>query len=168
MIFNYLRTSVLSIAVLFSVNAAVFAQNEAIPESMASARPSGHHQIVGMWDAIVTIRVCATGAPIRSFPALGLFNAGGTFSNTDTQNPATVSSVWGVWSRTGRREYEFAFKLFRFNPAGEYIGTTIVRQTVRIARSGDEYTSEGTSVLYDVNGNQIASGCSTTEAQRFQ
>lgn len=168
MIANNLKRSVLSVAMLLFATAGVFAQKEDIPESPLLSGSVGHHKIVGMWDAIVTIRVCSTGAPIRSFPALGLFNTGGTFNNTDTQNPATVSSVWGTWSHAGRNQYDFAFKLFRFNAAGEYIGTTVVRQTLTMGESGDEYTSEGTSALYDVNGNQIATGCSTTVAQRFQ
>lgn len=170
MIANYMKTFLVTLAVVLFVQSACFAQKEdsAQDSLFADSGSAGHHKIVGMWDAVVTIRVCATGAPITSFAAMGLFNTGGTFNNTDTQNPATVSSVPGTWSYAGPNQYNFAFKVFRFNTSGVFIGSTVVRHVLTLSDTGDEYKSEGTSAMYDTNGNQFATGCSTTVAQRFQ
>ena len=44
--------------------------------------------IEGLWNAKVTITNCATGLPLPvSFEAMGLFGRGGSFNNTDAQNP---------------------------------------------------------------------------------
>src|SRR6185436_2558533 len=57
--------------------------------------------IEGVWNARVTITNCADGTPLPvSFDALGMFGRGGTFNNTDAQNPVTPtirSSVFGTW-----------------------------------------------------------------------
>ncbi|HKX84863.1 MAG TPA: hypothetical protein VJL58_11625 [Pyrinomonadaceae bacterium] len=167
---NCLKTLLTATAVVLLVQTGCFAQKEDSVQASLFADPGavGHHKIVGMWDTVVTIRVCATGTPITSFAAIGLFNTGGTFNNTDTQNPATVSSVPGIWAAAGPNQYNLAFKVFRFNTSGAFIGSTVVRHVLTLSDSGDEYTSEGTSAMYDATGTQISTGCSTTEAQRFQ
>ena len=111
------------------------------------------------------------------FDAMALFARGGTFHDTNKgQPPASRSSGFGTWRRIKRREYEFAFKLFRFNPDGTPRGSQIVRHTVTLSRDGKSYTSEGTAVYYDLNGNQTdvngnpttEPGCSTSTATRFE
>jgi hypothetical protein len=125
-------------------------------------------RIVGLWEAQVTIRVCATGTPIISFPALGNFNLGGTFQNADAQNPTLKSGVPGIWSHVRGNRYRFAFKFFRFDAAGNYIGTQVVRHELELNSNATEYASAGGVEFYDVNGNLTGRGCSTTTATRFE
>lgn len=131
--------------------------------------------IEGLWNTRVTITDCSSGAPLPvSFDALGLFGRGGSFHNTDAQNPVMPtmrSTILGTWKRLHGRTYQFAFKLFRFDPAGTLIGTQVVRQTVKLSRDGRSYTSSGTSQAFDVSGNPVAgppSGCSISKATRFE
>ena len=131
--------------------------------------------IEGVWNARVTITNCADGTPLPvSFDALGMFGRGGTFNNTDAQNPVTPtirSSVFGTWKRLHGRTYRFAFKLFRFDPVGTVIGTQEVRHTLTLARDGKSYVSSGTSQAFDTAGNPVAgppSGCSISKATRFE
>ena len=131
--------------------------------------------IEGVWNATVTITNCADGTPLPvSFDALGMFGRGGTFNNTDNQNPVTPtmrSSIFGNWKRLYGRTYRFAFKLFRFDPVGNRIGTQVVRHTLTLAKDGKSYVSSGTSQAYDLTGTPVAgppSGCSISKATRFE
>lgn len=131
--------------------------------------------IEGVWTARVTITNCADGTPLPvSFDALGMFGRGGTFNNTDAQNPIMPtmrSSAFGTWKRLHGRTYSFAFKLFRFDVAGTLIGSQVVRHTLTLARDGKSYTSAGTSQAYDAAGNPVAgppTGCSISKATRFE
>src|SRR5689334_8128605 len=131
--------------------------------------------IEGLWDARVTITNCADGTPLPvSFDALGLFGRGGSFNNTDNQNPVTPtmrSAIFGTWKRLYGRTYRFAFKMFRFDPVGNRIGTQIVRHTLTLAKDGKSYVSAGTSQAFDLAGVPVAgppTGCSISKATRFE
>src|SRR5262245_24897178 len=54
-------------------------------------------KLEGTWRAQITLRVCQTGAEIRSFPALATFARGGTMNSTAAgASPARVSADYGV------------------------------------------------------------------------
>lgn len=122
--------------------------------------------IVGTWQTVVTPRNCQTGVPVApAFPGLLTFNKGGTLTGTST----TVSSAFGVWERRHRPgRYSFAFISLRSSPAGIFIGTQKVRQTVTLEAGGDDFTATGSVEFLDVNGNTIGTGCSTVTGVRFE
>jgi hypothetical protein len=77
----------------------------------------------------------------------------------------------GTWQHLHGRNYQFVFKLFRFDVAGTAIGTQVVRHTLTLARDGKSYVSKGTSQAYDMTGNPVAgppTGCSISKATRFE
>ena len=95
--------------------------------------------------------------------------------------PVRRSEAFGYWEPVKGRTYRFAFRLFRFDLAGNWIGSQIVRHTVELARDGQSYTSQGAPEFYDVNGVRVdAAGnplptpvpaptaCSATTATRFK
>jgi hypothetical protein len=130
-------------------------------------------RIEGVWLAKVTLTNCVTGEalpfPGANFDAMGLFGANGSFHNTDANDPALRSGIFGYWERTGRHTYRFAFRLFRFDTGGLLIGSQIVRHNLVLARDGLSYSSSGTAEFYDVNGiPSMPNGCSRTTATRFR
>lgn len=165
------------ISTILAVGFILFAQTVATAQegketdaaSMGSIVPNGvnSRRLEGTWNVQVTIRVCATGAPIASVPAMGLFARGGTMHDTNATNPALRSPGFGTWSHIHRNRYRFAFKFFSFDAAGNSTGYRIVRHNVILAPDGDEYESAGTAEFYDVNGNLTMTGCSSSTATRF-
>ena len=141
-------------------------KSESSPDSIENF--SVKRSIVGTWQTSVTARNCQTGAPVApAFPGLLTFNQGGTLSGTST----AVTSVYGVWQReNGLQQYSFAFISLRYNANGMFIGTQKVRQTATfggIGASGNEFTTTGTSEVFDADGNLIATGCATSTGTRF-
>ncbi|NOT47621.1 MAG: hypothetical protein HOP17_07700 [Acidobacteria bacterium] len=137
------------------------------PDAKSSDRLSSPNRIVGTWNVRVRITVCATGATITSFDAMGMFGAKGTFHDTNATNPALRSQAFGYWERESGDQFYFAFRLFRFDPAGNNIGSQIVRHNVVLSPTGNTYTSSGTSEFYDAAGNLTMTGCSASTATRF-
>jgi len=139
-----------------------------------SARPSlspwsVSYPIEGLWNVNVELTNCDDDSVIMSFDAMGLFAAGGAFHDTNASN--LRSPGFGVWRRIKGRDYEFAFRLFRFDAAGAYLGSQIVRHKLTLARDGDSYTSEGTAEFFDVDGEPTTvppPGCSRSTATRFE
>jgi len=130
---------------------------------------SDRQKLEGTWRVQVTIRVCQTGAEIRTFPSLVTFARGGTMTETTTAaSPALRGPGHGVWEQTGADTYNQVFEAFTFNPAGAWTGTQRVTHTVHIGRDRDELSSSGTSEIFDANGTLLVMGCSTAVGRRLE
>jgi hypothetical protein len=130
---------------------------------------SGGGRLEGTWDVHVTIRNCQTGAEIRSFASLSTFMSGGTLVDSTSGIPqAQRTPGQGVWSHTTGDTYRFSFKSFSFDAGGNFTGSTKINHEASLASNGMEFSSAGTSEVYDPIGNLIFTGCSTTTATRFE
>ena len=124
--------------------------------------------LVGVWLTQVTRRNCETGDPIGATSQSQLtFAKGGTL--LETVGPSIFRSPGnGIWKREhGRNEYSFAQRFMRFDAAGSFVGSGVVRVALTLDETGDHYTSTATNDVLDVNGNVIASGCATSVSTRF-
>lgn len=141
-----------------------------IPASgQASGQNAKGRRIEGTWRVEVTLRNCQTGAEIATAPALNTFLAGGSMITTSAGvSPALLSTGHGVWEHAGGRSFINTVVLFRFNPAGTYVGTAKVTRNIELGDNSDEFTSTDFSEAADPNGNVIATGCATTIGRRFE
>lgn len=120
----------------------------------------------GVWQTVVTPRICATGNPVGpTFPGILLFDQDGTMTGTST----AVSSVYGLWNRdAGRSQYSFASLSLKYDASGNLVGSRRISQNVTVDDSGDSFTSTGTFQDYDISGNSTISGCATATGTRFK
>jgi hypothetical protein len=130
--------------------------------------------IEGLWDVRVVITDCASGNPLGPppFDAMAMFNANGTFHDTNSTSPTLQvrSDAFGYWKHVRGKKYRFAFKAFHFDLAGMYIGYNIVRHDVVLAGNGKSYTSSGTVEFFAPDGTTRPPvlGCSKATATRFK
>jgi hypothetical protein len=137
----------------------VLGQSDAAPE----------RSLVGVWITEVTRRNCDTGQPIGNTGRIqNTFAEGGTL--LETIGPSAIRSPGnGIWKREhGYNEYSFATRFMRYDAAGVFVGSGVVRAAITLDDTGDNYTSTATSEALDVNGNVIGSGCATSVATRFK
>lgn len=133
-----------------------------------AAQSGGGGRLTGTFDTVVTIRVCATGAPITSFQSVGSFNQGGTFSGITSGMPPTArTSERGVWSHVKGNTYRFRFKAYLYNPAAVAIGYQLVTHDLELDNDALNWSSTGISETFDMAGVQTASGCSTAVGSRM-
>jgi len=120
----------------------------------------------GVWQTVVTPRVCATGNPVGlTFPGILLFSQDGTMTGTST----AVTTTYGHWEREGGRgQYSFASLSLKYDASGVLIGSRRISQNVTVDEGGKSFTSSGTFQDYDAAGNPTISGCSTATGSRFQ
>ena len=155
-----------------------------------TAIASGSHAgIEGAWAVQVTLRDCATNAPLGPlFNSLVSFHSGGTLSESAGSTafaPGQRSPGHGAWSRRGARTFRqrmIALILFDtpsnlpgtpgFNPAlpvspGFSAGWLTVTHRGELS-DDDHFTSAGTNKFYKANGDVYRTGCSTAVGQRFE
>jgi len=137
--------------------------------SVSGQSDKGHEpSLVGVWVTQVTRRNCETGEPIAA-PS----NSQNTFANGGTLLETIGPSIFrspgnGIWKREhGWNEYSFVLRFMRFDAAGSFVGSGVVRAAITLDETGDHYTSTATNDVLDVNGNVIASGCATSVSTRF-
>ena len=167
-----------------------------VPLTAAAATPDDAHHvssqlasrwgfpdpIEGLWNVKVYLMPCGAPQPAQpSFLAMAMFGRGGTFHDENNANPVNPppplslrSEAFGQWEHVRGRTYKFAFQAYRFDAAGNFIGSQIVRHTVELARDGMSYTSEGAPEFFDAAGQPIQlppppapRQCSTSTATRF-
>ena len=133
-----------------------------------TSQDEGHEpSLVGVWLTQVTRRNCDTGEPIATNRIQLTFAEGGTF--LETIGPSIIRSPGnGIWKREhGWNEYSYALRFMRYDAAGSFIGSGVVRAALTLDETGNHYTATATNDVLDVNGNVIASGCATSVSTRF-
>jgi hypothetical protein len=121
--------------------------------------------ITGVWQTVVTPKVCnGPSAPV-SFPGILLFSQDGTMTGTST----AVTSAYGTWRREpGAGSYSFKALSFRYDASQNLLGTRVIWQNATLTDSGDKMTTDGGFTDYDKTGAVVASGCSTATGTRFE
>lgn len=128
----------------------------------------GGARLAGTWDAVVTIRDCATGNAIRTFASIANFNQGGTYTgSTSGLSQSSRTPEHGVWRHLTSNHYGFKFKSFNFDPAGNPVTYTVVTHQITLDETADAYTSSGQAAIYLMNGTQVGQGCSDSIGTRF-
>ena len=133
-----------------------------------NAQDADRNSIVGVWINQVTRRDCVTGDPLGpSFQAQNTFAKGGTHLETVAPSPFR-SYGNGLWNRAkGENEYSLIQRFMRYDAAGNFIGSGVVRAVITLDKAGENYTSTATNDFLDANENVVGSGCATTVARRF-
>jgi len=150
---------------------AVLAEDSAEPESSSS-------RIVGVWGVTVTLRDCATGAPLGPpFPSLLTFEDGGTISESTGAlgfAPNQRTEGHGVWRKLTKRKYsQRTIALLRFETQpqppvpGFLAGWQVIDQTITMS-DRDHFTSEGSGDFYNAQGELYRAGCSSAVGERFE
>jgi hypothetical protein len=165
--------------------ALVTPSNATAGQSSDSASAQG---LAGAWLVQVTLRNCATGAPLGP-PSNSLvsFHRGGTLSEapgTVAFAPGQRSPGHGTWGKNNDGTYQqdmvglFLFDTQpnlpgtpTFDPTkpvspGFFAGWQTIGHAVQMT-DADHFTSEGTSTFYKTDGSVYRTGCSTATGARF-
>jgi hypothetical protein len=133
------------------------------------AQKGSDQGLVGSWDLQVTLRDCDSGVPFVTFPAMNTYNLGGTTQQTAVPDPGmTALPGHGAWSHEIGRSYSGAFQFFILNPNPALTTRVIVRSSISLDLSGDNYTSTDAAQILNLAGEVVGRGCSTSTATRFK
>lgn len=160
-----IKHAIVAIAIALAVSQATVTGQEPAPE----------RSLAGVWLVKITPRNCATGEPIltAAFEALFTFHEDKTMSVSLRNNTLTLerTAAHGLWRRDlGWSEYSFKFVHIRRNVStGAFAGLQESAATLVLAESGDEFTTDASTTVFDVNGNPVGTpSCSNSVGTRFK
>ena len=137
------------------------------PESLFEGK--GARVLEGAWSVQVTLRVCQTGVPIRTFPRMNTFMQGGTMQEFAAAGPPSLRGPGqGIWSHSDERNFTYAIHFLRFAADGTFNGSVRERRSVEVNPDGSTYNATGTGEVFDANGNLIVTTCATEAGTRFE
>ena len=126
---------------------------------------AGARSVEGAWDVTVTIRNCADGVEIRSFPRLNTFMQGGTMQETaaggTAAQPALRTPGHGIWEPVDGRSFRYTIKFLRLNADGSPAGFVRETRAVEVSPMGSEYSATGTAFIHLPNGTIVGPICAT-------
>lgn len=125
--------------------------------------------IEGVWQTAVTLRVCQTGAAIRTFRGLTTYHEGGTVSEFSAgSSPVVRSPAHGTWKRVDRTTYTGSFIFLRFNTDGSFAGTQKTTVINELGPDENTYDSTASIQILDANDNVVMTACATAVGTRFE
>ena len=133
----------------------------------AFADPNGSsREPEGSWLYTVTI------PDFGSFQGVETYSAGGGYSEADqlSFSPGAVASAGhGAWKSTGRGNFLLTYVNLTFDKfsTGVPTGTSKVRQTATIDKTGNSYSGSGDFNYFDTDGNAVLGGTFTVTATRI-
>ena len=159
-------STVLSVVLLAAIGLVGGAALTSADEAVAG---KASRKLEGTWMMQVTIHDCATGAEIRSFPALLTFAQGGTFTETTAGfPPAARTPGHGFWKFTAAGAFDASSTAFLFSPTGQFTGTQTLTQSIEFTADPDEISSTASISIVDPSGNTVMTGCATAVGHRVQ
>jgi hypothetical protein len=140
--------------------AAAFAQ-DIVQANRASQGPEGS------W--LYTVTIPSSGGPFV-FLGTETYSAGGGYVEADQLSfmPGSLATAGhGAWKSTGQNRFLLTYVNLTYDARGNATGTSKVRQTTKLARTGNSYSGSGDYAYYDLNGNVVLSGTFTITAKRI-
>ena len=128
--------------------------------------------LAGTWKVQITLRNCATGAPVGApFYSLLTFADGGTVTETTANSmffPAIRGPGHGAWSR-GRHKGEYSAVTMAFiTMDGALVKTQTITQVIDMGPGQNKFTTPKAEIeFFDPAGNLLITGCATAVGSRF-
>ncbi len=140
-------------------------------EDLSNGRP----RLEGVWEVKITPRNCTTGEPIptAAFETLFTFHRDGTMLVSFRNNTLALerTAAHGLWQfEHGWEDFTFKFVHLRRNVStGAFAGKQEGGGTLKLDWSGSEFTTDGWSQVFDINGIPAGTpGCSNSVGTRFK
>ena len=183
---KFMQTTVgtfLALAMLFGVTQ-IFVSGQEIETGDLPDVQTERQGIVGAWRTAITLRNCQTGLPLGpGSRGLITFHEGGTLSEFNLGPGQNRSPGHGVWEQRNDspnnpfgfpnsslvfRNFSGVFMINRYDATGVFIGTQKVTAAWKLSTSGDGYTTNAATEIFDANDNLIATGCATGFGTRIK
>ena len=143
-------------------------------QSVTAQSEAPERSLEGVWLVKITPRNCTTGDPIptAAFESLFTFHRDETMLVSFRNNSLVLerTAAHGLWRRDrGWRDYSFKFVHLRRNlTTGLFAGKQEGGGTLVLSESGDEFTTDGYTIVYSVDGIPGTPGCANSVGTRFK
>ena len=137
--------------------------SDAVAQSTAPAADP----IEGVWESVITVRDCTSGAVVRTFMGMNKFERGGTLAAVNNLPFALNGPALGVWRKGATAAgYSGQFRFYRFNMDGTPAGSQKLTHTITLDATGNASTGTIAAQVLDLNDAVVGTICAVTANTR--
>ena len=122
--------------------------------------------VEGVWESVITIKDCTSGAVLASARGVAVHHRGGTVSADNSRPPATRGSAFGTWKRAAGNAYTATLVFMRFNPDSSLAGTQKVQRSFTLGADGNSLAGTNAIQVIDAAGVVLQQACATETGVR--
>ena len=156
------RTRGLAGLVASLVIAAIIAMGAIATTGAASAGKASGNKLTGTW--VVTVN---RPAPLPALKSLQVFTRTGSVVETANESPQTRTPSFGSWERIREHLYAASAVFFRYDAAGNFIGSQKIDRTIEVADDGETFKHVARVSVLDANGNVLTSFVARAAGERM-
>jgi len=121
-----------------------------------SERRGNPHALLGTWIVQVSLdaNTVPPGTPLN-FTRLETYGAGGGFVDSNNGPGAGQPPGQGNWVRTGHHQFAATEMRLGFDAANNFTGINKIRSSLKISKSGDEFTASSQVDIFLPNGTLL-------------
>jgi hypothetical protein len=135
--------TLLATAVLV-VLAALFGAGAIATSATAEPRLESGNQLAGTWNVTVE-------GGGRALKSVQVSTGSGEMIEMATEPQASRTAQFGVWERIDGRLYAATGVFYRFDPQGNFVGTTKINRTIELGPDGNTFQHVARVSIYDAN-----------------
>ena len=144
------------------VVAAVIATGAIATTGAASAGKASGNKLAGTW-VVKVVRP----APAPALTSLQVFGPRGTIVETANESPQTRTPSFGSWERIQGNLYAASTVFFRYDAAGNFIGSQKIDRTIELAEDGNTFKHVARVSVLDANGNVLVGFVARASGERM-
>ena len=155
------HNSLRSLALITTTAAATLLLIQACGGGAVAQSASDADAVEGVWDSVLSIKDCSSGAVLSSFKGLSVMHRGGTMSADNSRPPATRGAAFGTWKRGAANAFTSTMLFMRFNPDTSLAGTQKVQRSFTTGSDGNSITGTVAIQVIDAAGAVIQQACAS-------
>ena len=161
-----LSKSLKSLTLITTTSAATLLLIQACGGGAIAQTASDADAVEGVWESVVTVKDCTSGAVLTTFRGVSVMHRGGTMSADNSQPVATRGAAFGTWKRGTGNAYTTSFVFMNFNPDNTLAGTQKVLRNLTIAADNNSLTGTTSIKILDAAGGLLRQACATETGVR--
>jgi hypothetical protein len=131
--------------------------------SAIAKRPSeSDNQLTGTWNVTVN-----RPAPLPPLKSVQVFTSSGALIEMANESQASRTAQYGAWERIDGRRYAATALFYRFDPQGNFVGTTKINKTIELSKDGNTFQHVARVGVYDASDHLVSSVVGRASGERM-
>ena len=172
-----MKCGIIMTVVILMISVVSVTAQSVTAQSVTEQSEAPKRSLEGVWLVKITPRNCTTGDPIptAAFESLFTFHRDGTMLVSFRNNSLVLerTAAHGLWRRgLGWSDFDHSFKFVHIRrdlTTGLFAGKQEGGGTLVLSESGDEFTTDSSTIAYNVDGTPAGpGGCANSVGTRFK
>jgi hypothetical protein len=125
-------------------------------------------KLVGTWKASIQLTDCSSGQQLASpFTVVATYYADGNVTEVPYSDPATRTSSYGRWVKTGKNVFAASSQFGIFDVNGFYAGYQVLERMLTMSGDAQTYRIRARTSRYGLSDELLFTTCATGTGERL-